>query len=293
MLVEIGVPRELGVAAESRLSFSAPMRETPEGRQFNPRQLLLDDRPAFELSFWCGTCSFLFERLQGSNEKLSLESQQDRLNQGLAAIDLEVLGAFGALLPRGEYLPMLLELQPRLVYPGDRNDYFSHEELDTWRVDGFWGLPNYPRTPYYRSLEASVPGGTSRIGESTDAELYEFAVPMVPPSWNDPARVAHYREALEHPTPPTAVALSLLDVCQPAMIQGPEHNYYAHWCLTHFLLDGHHKMQAAAEAEIPLRLLAIVSIDHSLASRESIDRLGALASQPHAPWPRLRGDQPL
>jgi len=46
---------------------------------------LLDDRPAFELRFWRGSCTFLFERLSGANEKLSLDSQQDRLNDGLGA----------------------------------------------------------------------------------------------------------------------------------------------------------------------------------------------------------------
>lgn len=293
MLVDIGVPLELGaVEGEPRLSFSEPMRETPHGRQFNHRQLLLDDRPAFELSFWCGTCSFLFERLEGATEKLSLETQENRLNRGLAAIDQEVLDAFGVLLPRGEYVPLLLRLEPRLVCPGDRGDYFSHEQLDTWRVDGFWGLPNYPHTPYYRSLETSVSGGTSGVGESTDAQLYEFVVPMVPPSWNDPARVAQYTQALEQRTPPTAVAISLLDICQPAMLQGPEENYYAHWCLTHFLLDGHHKLQAAAKAGLPVQLLAIVSIDNSLAPRESIDRLEAITSQPYAPWPQKKLDPP-
>jgi hypothetical protein len=30
-----------------------------------------------------------------------------------------VLDAFGALLPRGEYLPLLLDLSPRLLNPGD------------------------------------------------------------------------------------------------------------------------------------------------------------------------------
>ncbi len=244
---------------------------------------MLDDRPAFELSFWCGTCSFLFERLEGANEKLSLESQQDLLNSGLDVIDQGVLEAFGELLPRGEYLPLLLELQPRLTYPSDGGDYFSHEQLETWRVDSFWGLPNYPRTPYYRSFQAPVPGGTSRIGEPTDGHLFEFAVPMVPPSWNDAARVTIYREALGQGTPPTAVAVSLLDICQPAMLEGPEESYYAHWCLTHFLLDGHHKMQAAAETERALRILALVSIDHSLAPRESILRLNTLRAQAHAP----------
>lgn len=38
-----------------------------EGTWAGRRVLLLDDRPAFELSYWCGTCPFLFRRLEGAN----------------------------------------------------------------------------------------------------------------------------------------------------------------------------------------------------------------------------------
>src|SRR5205809_7342752 len=40
---------------------------------------------------------------------------------------------------------------------------------------------------------------------------------MVPPSWNDRARVAAHRERLTTSSRPTAVAVSLLDVCAPAI----------------------------------------------------------------------------
>jgi hypothetical protein len=279
MLVEMGDPCELGVASGARISFSTSTTTTPEGPRFNPRQLLLDDDPAFELSFWCGTCAFLFERLSGANEKLSLDAVQGELNEGLDRVEPVIRDAFAALLPIGEYLPLLLEIRPRMVSPGDQDDYFSREQLDTWGVDPFWGLPNYPRTPYYRLFETPVSGGTSRVSEATDGHLFEFAVPMVPPRWNDPDRVMAYQQRLAGSARPTAVALSLLDICQPATLQGSESDYYAHWGLTHFLLDGHHKMQAAAESGLPLGLLTIVSVDHSLAQREDVLRLGALHGQ--------------
>ena len=44
----------------------------------------------------------------------------------------------------------------------------------------------------------------------------------------------------------------------------------AHRCLAHFLLDGHHKMQAASQPGQPVRLLALLSIDHSLAQRDDV-----------------------
>lgn len=102
---------------------------------------------------------------------------------------------------------MLLAIVPRLVWPVLEGDYFSHEQVQTWGVDGFWGLPEYPRTPYYRTFETAI---------DPQAHLYEFVVPMVPPSWNERDRVRELETVLTSSNRPTAVAVSILDVCQPA-----------------------------------------------------------------------------
>lgn len=65
---------------------------------------------------------------------------------------------------------------------------------------------------------------------------------MVPPTWNERERVEEYVALMEQGTVPTAVALSTLDVCQSAL--GLADDPCVHWGLTHFLLDGHHKLEA-------------------------------------------------
>ncbi|WEL94242.1 hypothetical protein P1N98_04920, partial [Tsukamurella tyrosinosolvens] len=74
-------------------------------------------------------------------------------------------------------------------------------------------------------------------------------------------------------TTPTAVALSMLDRRAPAVIAPDAVDYYEHWAVTHFLLDGHHKFEAAARVGAPLRLLALVNIDESLAGAEAVAEL--------------------
>ena len=113
---------------------------------------------------------------------------------------------------------------------------------------------------------------------SAEAHLYEFVVPMVPPSWNDRGQVRRYLDLLSGGLTPTAAALSTLDVCQPADSRGSA-DYYAHWGLTHFLLDGHHKMEAAAVAGARVTLLALISIDGSLATRDDVMRLTTVRAQ--------------
>ena len=258
MLHVAGDARPLG-SAEPRLVFGDQAR----------RLLLLDDQPAFALSHGCGTCQFLFQRLEGANDSLSLDVLQSRLSTGVDDLDDEVISSFGALLEQGTYLPLLLSVQPRLTLPGRPGDYYSEEQVSSWGLSSFWGLPEYPATAYYRTFETNVDEGT---------HLFEFVVPMLPPAWNDAATVAEHAERLTSSDRPTAVAVSTLDVCQPATA-GRSTDYFAHWGLTHFLLDGHHKMQAAAESGHPLRLLSLVSLEGSLASAEQVGLLPRLRQQ--------------
>ncbi|MEV5001538.1 hypothetical protein [Nocardioides sp. LML1-1-1.1] len=272
MLVSALPSRHLGVPVEKAV---LRIGRTREDQPFAMRSLLLAGRPAFDLSLWCGTCPFLFERKEGATSSSPAETLPV-LEGPLATVGDDVLDAFGALLPAGEFLPLLLEVRPRLVAPHDADDYFTHEQVATWGVDSFWGLPENPRSFYYRTFQTAV---------ADDAHLYEFVVPMVPPGWNERARVHHYGELLAAGVTPTAVALSTLDVCEPATEEDGTTDVYAHWGLTHFLLDGHHKLEAAAASGASVRLLALVSIDGSLAAPDDVRRLPSLLGQPASARP--------
>lgn len=269
MLLSSGPVVRLG-SGSSRLRFHEV--DKPVGGGAGRRVLSLDDVPAFELSWWCGTCQFLFRRLEGANETLSLDDMAGHLANGISDIDKDVIATFSALLPEDDYLPLLLSATPRLVVPMREGDYFAEEQVATWGLSQFWGLPEYPQTPYYRTFETAV---------SADAHLFEFVVPMTPPSWNDAERVAWHARRLTTSSTPTAVAVSTLDVAQPAM-DTQSTDYYEHWGLTHFLLDGHHKMQAAAETGRPLQLLALVAAGGSLATDDQTAALAALRARPAA-----------
>jgi hypothetical protein len=90
--------------------------------------------------------------------------------------------------------------------------------------------------------------------------------------------VAEHAARLSTSSSPTAVAVSTLDVCAPAVDTQSE-DYDEHWGLTHHVLDGHHKLQAAAETRRPLRLLSLLAIDASLASPEQLARVPSLRGQ--------------
>ncbi|MHA6757608.1 hypothetical protein [Streptacidiphilus sp. PAMC 29251] len=244
--------------------------------------LTVHGQPAFEQTFWCGTCALLFRRMDGADRYRDPELLRDRLATGLDQLDHQVVQAFVSLLAPGRYLPLLLEITPELVLPGGDRDYFTHEQLDTWDVEQApHDLPADPATAYYRldgSTPKPVPGG---------GLLFEFLVPMQPPTRNDPATIDRYAGALLGGEAPTAVAVSVLDTAAPAMWSRPPKLEAQHWGLTHFLLDGHHKTQAAARSGQRLRLLCLLAVDGGNTDPRYAQAVPALLDRPpvDAAWP--------
>jgi len=257
VLIDVQRSVALGVR-DKRALVAVPTPKPAPGTAFPPRRLTLRGVPIFELGLWCGTCPALFKKLNAP-ESADLGLANERLNAGLGSIEESVIHAYGKALPKSSYTALLVDITPQLVEPGSPADYFSHEQVSTWGVDPVVGASEDPGTSYYRTFEAPV---------DKARHLYEFVVPMVPPSWNDPQRVSEY---VDEAGPVTAVAYSLLDVIQPAMDEGDD--YYQHWVLTHFLLDGHHKVEAAASAGRLVRLLCLIDERISIASSDEISTM--------------------
>lgn len=225
------------------------------------RFLTIEGKPAFHIGNICETCSFVFERLPGANRSVQAEAVRAELNAGVEDLELSVATQLAELLPSGSYLAMLLEMQPKLVDLGARADYFATEQISTWGLDGFWALPHSPRIRYYRGATAELAPGQV---------LYEFLVPMTPQTWLDPERVAFYERTAGDPT---AVALSVLDVKAPAVEVAGAKDVHSHWCLAHYLLDGHHKTMAAVRQNRPLRIISFVALDRGISNTEQVEEL--------------------
>lgn len=227
------------------------------------RFLTVDGKPAYHIGNVCGTCAFFFERLEGANQSISAAEVSDNLRRGLKNIDDSMLGKIKPILPEGDYVASLQEVVPDRVLPGSGSDYFANEQVALWGIDGFWNLPHHTKTEYYRS----------RIKDLGDRKkLFEFIVPMFPGNWLKANEVEGYKNAMASGQKPTALGLSVLDIKQPATWEG-EPDVTEHWCLAHYLLDGHHKMFAASEVGKPVTLLSFLSLRESLAPEGNVTRL--------------------
>jgi hypothetical protein len=263
----VAVATATSTSSASRISFAT------EGGGSWPawdRFITLDGKKAYHIGNVCGTCEFFFERLEGANDKVSPAELSQIFRTGITQLDEDLLRTVATALPSGLYSALLLECVPRRVLPLESGDYFREEQVALWGINGFWGLPHYTKTEYYRTGHVTMPEGKG---------LFEFIVPMFPKTFLHGDAVSLYRTALEAGTTPTALALSVLDVKQPADWEGdPEIN--AHWCLSHYLLDGHHKTFAASELGLPISILSFLAVERGVSTRDQIaEVIEVLAAQ--------------
>jgi hypothetical protein len=227
------------------------------------RYIAIDGKRAFHIGNVCGTCSFFFERMEGAKRSINAEDVIERLNAGVSLLDLSLVEKIKTIMPTGKYQVFLLSIVPKLVYPKGPEDYFEKERVELWGIDPFWGLPHHPKTEYYRLSTQLLKDGRA---------FYEFLIPTFPQNWLNEERVASYVSRLQAGEAPTAVALSVLDVKQPAN-RNAEPPITSHWCLAHYLLDGHHKVFAASKVGLPLILLVFLAVEHGISSPEQIEQV--------------------
>jgi hypothetical protein len=243
------------------------------------RFITIEGKDAYHIGNICGTCAFFFQRLGGANQSLSPRGFQDQLSSGISELTDAQAALLSELLPNGDYETSLLFRVPHLVAPGSADDYFCQEQPALWGIDGFWGLPHDPRTEYYRGVDKPLGGG---------AYLFEFFVPMFPKEWLDASQVAELEARLKEGRRPTALAISVLDIKQPANWVG-DPQATSHWCLAHYIVDGHHKLFAASRVGRPVGLVSALALGQGISGPEEHARLAAA----QCAGPELHQQDPL
>lgn len=259
----MAVAETTSTTADSRIGFQTEGGGSwPEWDRF----ITLDGKKAHHIGNICGTCQFVFERKEGANSKVSPTEMSESLRNGVSNLDEGIVSAAMGVFSAGIYKTMLLSCIPRLIVPSQKGDYFFEEQVQLWGVDPFWGMPHHAKNEYYRTASAKI---------SDQGGLFEFIVPMFPKNYLDAKTIRSYE--MQEATP-TALAVSVLDVKQPADWDGdPE--VTEHWCLAHYLLDGHHKMFAASQAQRRITLLSFLAVDRGVSSPDQIAKLLAVLSK--------------
>ncbi|HEV2113334.1 MAG TPA: hypothetical protein VGR50_04240 [Terriglobales bacterium] len=261
----LGIANVTSESTSSRLSFESEQRGA-----ISLRFLRVDEKRAYEFGITCNTCHFWFERLPDANRTVTAETVATKLQAGITDIEGRLVRSVLSIFPAGDYLVALMSFTPKLVTPCIPDDYFSKEVVDLWGIEGFWGLPHYPKTEYYRTGSLVFDGRE---------QLFEFVIPMFPHNWLKPKILADCQRELGVRGNTTALGLAVLDVKGPAVLNTKhEPEVTQHWCLATFVLDGHHRIYAASQSSTPMTMLTFIAINHGISSREQLDRVVRLLS---------------
>jgi hypothetical protein len=210
-------------------------------------EVKVDSEVAARIASTCNTCDFVIGVTDdGVDASKLLTVMSEATEYGLTDVSAEVVGALSPVLPTGGYEVCLFSVRPRLAEPGSSNDFFRNEYVQ------FWGeFAVSIDLTYYRDDQIASRGYAV---ESDDLEMvYELIVPLQRREALDAERVEHYRKLIREGHRPTAIALGILDDRYPI------HSFIAHEHLLNFLIDGHHKMEAAHLEEAEITLLSCIT----------------------------------
>lgn len=219
---------------------------------YQNRYLAIDGKEVFDLGFPCESCTIVFSRVDAATIPMSPPEISAALGAGVSSLDDPLLASISHLVPVGEYVVALLTISPRLVAPGEPDEYFANEYRRTTDRKADAG------TAYFRGRTTELtPGAAS----DSSATFIELAVPLVPIGSLDPSVLSAWEVELAAGADPTVFALSDLQwVGLNHWESDFEPDPKTQVVLTHFLLDGHHKMLAAARTQSTVGLLAFVPL---------------------------------
>jgi hypothetical protein len=220
----------------------------------------------FEYGCPCGTCGIVFRKVASPAHRIN-DTEAFRALGDLAAVPSnDVLLKLARVLEPASYHPSILEGTVRLVQPGEPGDYFAHDVVRLFGLEPpDYEEPSSPKTSYYRFGSGHVLERTGRVGGPHKALATAVLMPLHAPNQLSRERIDYWKHRHSVGQHLTAFAVSVLDNQAPAMEPVDKNYPYEElFLLTNCLVDGHHRIQAAAELGVPVRILALLAPEFSL-----------------------------
>lgn len=226
--------------------------------------LLLDGERIFEFGSSCGTCGIVFRKIGSPSHRVD-DAEAVELMGSLERVPPPVvLQRLARPLEVGHYFPVVVEGRVFLIEPGSADDYFA---TDVARLFGEMPpeeLPQ-PATGYYRFASEHSIERSGRTGGPHTALLTALVMPLISPALLDRARVELWKERQRAGQSLTAFAVAVIDDQEPwGFPVDRTYPYEEQLLFANCLLDGHHRIQAAAETHAPIRILSLVARDVSI-----------------------------
>jgi hypothetical protein len=252
-----------GIVAFEPWRVSGPEYDEDHSRWYC--HLLVNGERVFEYGAPCGTCGIIFRKLASPIERVSDQQAVELLGELERVPSDDVLRRLARVLEPGSYHPIVLEGTVRLVHPGTADDYFA---TDVVRLFGLeppdYQEPGSPQTDYYRFGSQCELPRTGRVSGPHKALVTSVVMPLHAPDELSRERIEYWKRHQAAGRSLTAFGVSVIDNQAPAMDPaGDTYPYREQFLLTSCLLDGHHRIQAAAELGTPIRILALLAREYS------------------------------
>ncbi|GGS24108.1 hypothetical protein [Deinococcus knuensis] len=205
----------------------------------------------------------------------AVDDLQDALSDGLRSLDGATVTRLASLLPPGSYVASLVTTRPSVVVPGGPLDYMTHERERYWpgdRQQGSWPGADVPKAPpalSYRAPGWREPGVITYLGGRQvpgDEAGVSVLLPTQETASLDARWVAFYREQFRAGVRPTAVCLQVIEERDSnSQVEGTLLSNLT--LAVNVIVDGHHKMQAAALEGAALTVLTFTALPYTATPR--------------------------
>jgi hypothetical protein len=267
---------------EGIIAFEPWRTHGPEYDQDHSRwygHLTVAGQRVFEYGCPCGTCGIVFRKIGSITNRISDSEAISLLGTLDTVPSSAVLQRLARALEPGSYYLTVIEGTVLRVEPGTPDDYFATDVVRLFGLENpDYKEPSSPHTTYYRlGVEHALERTWRRSGPHR-ALITAVVMPLHDPSLLNRERVDFWKQQFDAGVCLTAFAVSVIDNQSPAMDAADDtYGYKEQFLFTNCLLDGHHRIQAAAELGAPIRILAFVTEEFSLT--QSTDDLVAVLRQ--------------
>ena len=264
-----------GIVAFEPWRTSGPEYDNDHSRWYC--HLTVAGKRIFEYGCPCGTCGIVFRKVGKIADRISDREAVHLLGTLDTMPPNRVLRRLARVLEPSCYYPRIIEGTVMRVEPGTPDDYFA---TDVVRLFGLEApdnkQPSSPKTTYYRLGVDHELERTGRRSGSHKALVTAVVMPLHDTSLLNRERIDFWKHQFNIGVGLTAFAVSVVDNQSPAMNAVDDtYEYEEQFLFTNCLLDGHHRIQAAAELGAPVRILSLMARDFSLA-RDSDDIVAVL-----------------
>jgi len=232
--------------------------------------LLVNGERIFEYGSPCGTCGIVFRKVRSPKNQISDPEAVQLLGDLNEVPSDQTLQRLARVLEPGTYHPIVIEGTIQYIEPGSPNDYFATDVVQLFGLEPPENKPAGPWTPYYRfgtDGELIHPGSYYPEEHSYKSLVTAIVMPLHDPSKLNRERVEYWKQQHENGMTLTAFAVSVVDHQRSMSTHFESDSNYQYGAQTLFsncLLDGHHRIQAAAELGTKARILSLVSWKYSL-----------------------------